>query len=54
MLGTTWLVVDRCDLSSVFEVKEGRVKVRDFIKGISTIITPGKRYVAKAPFLRLR
>ena len=54
VLGTTWLVVDRCDLSSVFEVKEGKVKVRDFIKGISTIITPGKRYVAKAPFLRLR
>ncbi len=52
--GTTWLVVDRCDLSSVFEVKEGRVKVRDFIKGISLVITPGKRYVAKAPFLRLR
>ena len=46
--------IDRCDLSSVFEVKEGRVKVRDFIKGITSIITPGKRYVAKAPFLRLR
>ena len=54
VLGTTWLVIDRCDLSSVFEVKEGRVKIRDFIKGISAIITPGKRYVAKAPFLRLR
>ena len=54
VLGTTWLVIDRCDLSSVFEVREGRVKVRDFIKGISAIITPGKRYVAKAPFLRLR
>jgi hypothetical protein len=54
VLGTTWLVTDRCDLSSVFEVKEGKVKVRDFIKGTSVIITPGKRYVAKAPFLRLR
>jgi Regulator of chromosome condensation (RCC1) repeat/Putative Ig domain len=52
--GTTWLVIDRCDLSSVFEVKEGRVKIRDFVKGISLIIAPGKRYVAKAPFLRLR
>jgi len=47
-------VIDRCDLSSVFEVKEGKVKVRDFIKGTSVIITPGKQYVAKAPFLRLR
>ena len=54
VLGTTWLVTDRCDLSSVFEVKEGKVKVRDFIKGISLTITPGNRYVAKAPFLRLR
>ncbi len=54
VLGTTWLVTDRCDLSSVFEVREGKVKVRDFIKGTSVTITPGKRYVAKAPFLRLR
>ena len=54
VLGTTWLVIDRCDLSSVFEVKEGRVRIRDFIKGTSVTITPGKRYVAKAPFLRLR
>jgi alpha-tubulin suppressor-like RCC1 family protein len=54
VLGTTWLVIDRCDLSSVFEVKEGKVRIRDFIKGISLTITPGKRYVAKAPFLRLR
>jgi hypothetical protein len=54
VLGTTWLVIDRCDLSSAFEVLEGRVKVRDFIKGISLTITPGHRYVAKAPFLRLR
>jgi hypothetical protein len=54
VLGTTWLVIDRCDLSSVFEVLEGRVKVRDFIKGISLTITPGHHYVAKAPFLRLR
>jgi hypothetical protein len=54
VLGTTWLVIDRCDLSSVFEVKEGKVKIRDFIKGTSVIITPGKKYVAKAPFLRLR
>ena len=54
MLGTTWLVNDRCDLSTIFEVKEGKVKIRDFIKGITAIITPGKRYVAKAPFLRLR
>jgi hypothetical protein len=54
VLGTTWLVIDRCDLSSVFEVLEGRVRVRDFIKGISLTITPGHHYVAKAPFLRLR
>jgi hypothetical protein len=54
VLGTTWLVIDRCDLSSVFEVEEGKVKIRDFIKGISVTITPGHRYVAKAPFLRLR
>jgi hypothetical protein len=52
--GTTWLVIDRCDLSSVFEVAEGRVRVRDFIKKIWVNIFPGKRYVAKAPFLRLR
>jgi Regulator of chromosome condensation (RCC1) repeat len=52
--GTTWLVIDRCDLSSVFVVEEGKVKVRDFIKGITVTITPGNRYVAKAPFLRLR
>jgi hypothetical protein len=54
VLGTTWLVIDRCDLSSVFEVKEGKVRVRDFVKGTSVTITPGTRYVAKAPFLRLR
>ena len=54
VLGTTWLVNDRCDLSTIFEVREGKVKIRDFIKGITAIITPGKRYVAKAPFLRLR
>ena len=54
VLGTTWLVIDRCDLSSVFEVEEGKVRVRDFVKGIALNITPGKRYVAKAPFLRLR
>ena len=34
-------------------LKEDR-QIRDFIKGITAIITPGKRYVAKAPFFRLR
>jgi hypothetical protein len=46
--GTTWLVKDRCDNSTLFAVREGIVQVRDFVKGKTLSLYPGQRYVAKA------
>jgi hypothetical protein len=51
--GTTWLVVDRCDSSTLIKVKEGTVTVRDFVKGKSVKVTEGEQYVAKGPLARL-
>ena len=51
--GTTWLVVDRCDASTLIKVTEGTVAARDFVKDKSLILTAGQQYVAKAPIPRL-
>ena len=51
--GTTWLVVDRCDSSTLFKVAEGTVWVRDFVKEKSLILTTGEQYIAKAQIPRL-
>ena len=51
--GTTWLVVDRCDSSTLVKVAEGTVAVRDFVKDKSVTLTAGEQYIAKAPIPRL-
>ncbi len=51
--GTTWLVVDRCDSSTLFKVGEGTVWVRDFVKEKSLTLTTGEQYLAKAAIPRL-
>jgi len=51
--GTTWLVVDRCDSSTLFKVGEGTVWVQDFVRHRSLTLTTGKQYVAKARIPRL-
>jgi hypothetical protein len=51
--GTTWLVVDRCDASTLFKVAEGTVWVRDFVKDKQVVLTAGEQYIAKAPIPRL-
>jgi len=51
--GTTWLVVDRCDSSTLIKVGEGTVVVRDFVKDKSVTLTTGEQYLAKAPIPRL-
>ncbi|HET7455813.1 MAG TPA: hypothetical protein VFJ76_09845 [Solirubrobacterales bacterium] len=51
--GTTWLVVDRCDSSTLVKVAEGTVAVRDFVKDKSVTLTTGEQYLAKAAIPRL-
>jgi hypothetical protein len=51
--GTTWLVVDRCDSSTLFKVAEGTVWVRDFVNEKSLILTTGEQYIAKAQIPRI-
>lgn len=51
--GTTWLVVDRCDSSTLIKVAEGTVAVRDFVKDESLTLTAGQQYIAKASIPRL-
>jgi hypothetical protein len=51
--GTTWLVVDRCDASTLIKVGEGTVWVRDFIKDKTIVLTTGEQYLAKAQLPRL-
>ncbi len=51
--GTTWLVVDRCDSSTLFKVGEGTVWVSDFVTGKSLVLTTGQQYIAKAAIPRL-
>jgi ferric-dicitrate binding protein FerR (iron transport regulator) len=47
VVGTWWLVEDRCD-STLTRVKRGKVRVRDFAKKKTVIVKAGKKYVAKA------
>jgi hypothetical protein len=51
--GTTWLVVDRCDASTLIRVAEGTVWARDFLKEKTVVLTAGEQYIAKAPIPRL-
>ncbi len=51
--GTTWLVVDRCDASTLIRVAEGTVWARDFVKDKQVVLTAGEQYIAKAPIPRL-
>lgn len=53
VLGTTWLVVDRCDGSTLFKVADGTVWVRDFVKAKTIVLEAGEQYVAKAAIPRL-
>jgi hypothetical protein len=45
--GTTWLVADRCDRSTLFKVTSGVVRVRDNAKKKTITLRKGKRYVAR-------
>jgi len=51
--GTTWLVADRCDASTMFKVAEGTVWVQDFVKDKQVVLEAGEQYLAKAPIPRL-
>ena len=51
--GTTWLVIDRCDASTLFKVREGTVWVHDSVKETNVVLTTGQQYLAKAPIPRL-
>jgi len=44
--GTTWLVEDRCDGSTLTKVRSGRVTVRDFVRHRSVRLRAGESYVA--------
>ncbi|MCB0863040.1 MAG: YncE family protein [Solirubrobacterales bacterium] len=46
--GTTWLVQDRCNKSSLFRVFNGEVAVRDFIRKRTVLLRKGQSYVARA------
>ena len=46
--GTIWLVRDRCDGSTQFKVKEGKVVVRDFVAKTTVTLEAGQDYVAQA------
>ncbi len=52
--GTTWLVADRCDNSTLIAVREGTVWVKDFVTGKTPILEAGESYVAKAAIPSLR
>jgi hypothetical protein len=45
--GTTWLVADRCDGSTLTRVTEGRVAVRDFVLRRTIRLRAGQSYVAR-------
>lgn len=51
--GTTWLVADRCDASTLFKVADGTVWVQDFVKDKQVVLEAGEQYLAKAPIPRL-
>jgi CSLREA domain-containing protein len=46
IVGTKWLVEDRCD-STLTRVARGRVSVRDFAKKKTVTVKAGKKYVAR-------
>jgi alpha-tubulin suppressor-like RCC1 family protein len=52
--GTTWLVADRCDGSTLFKVAEGTVWVQDFVKNIQVVLQAGDSYIARPPIPRLK
>ena len=45
--GTTWLVQDRCDGTTLTKVRKGRVTVRDFRRHKTVIVKKGHTYVAR-------
>jgi hypothetical protein len=47
VVGTRWLVEDRCD-STLTRVVRGRVSVRDFVKKKTVTVRAGKKYIARA------
>jgi Regulator of chromosome condensation (RCC1) repeat/Putative Ig domain len=51
--GTTWLVQDRCDGSTLIKVKHGTVWVKDFVKGVRVVVHAGHRYLIEPPTPRL-
>jgi hypothetical protein len=48
IVGTKWLVEDRCD-RSITRVVRGKVRVRDLVKKKTVIVKAGEKYVTKAP-----
>jgi Regulator of chromosome condensation (RCC1) repeat/Putative Ig domain len=52
--GTTWLVADRCDGSTLFKVAEGTVWVSDFVKDTQVVLQAGDSYVARPEIDRLK
>ena len=52
--GTTWLVADRCDGSTLFKVAEGTVWVSDFVKDTQVVLQAGDSYVARPGIDRLK
>ncbi len=46
--GTIWLTEDRCD-GTLFRVRRGTVRVRDFVRGRTIILRAGRSYVARRP-----
>jgi hypothetical protein len=51
--GTRWLTIDRCG-RSVVKVAEGRVKVRDLVRGRTSVVTAGHSYIASRTSRRPR
>jgi hypothetical protein len=45
--GTTWLVQDRCDGTTLTKVRAGRVRVSDFFRHKTVTVKAGHTYVAK-------
>ncbi len=45
--GTTWLVEDRCNDTTLTTVRAGRVEVRDFTRKRTKIVRAGRSYVAR-------
>jgi hypothetical protein len=52
--GTTWLVADRCDGSTLFRVAEGTVWVQDFVKDTQVVLQAGDSYIARPQIDRLK